>query len=329
MRLLRTEWSRLFARRLTRAMLVLILLVLAAVALSVAARSHRYTAAEHARAGQRVAEQLRADERLKAECEAARRGGDALPPKYPADCVYPADPVSEQWFLPYRFDFSQELRAYLLAGAAVLAMFGFIVGASFVGAEWSSGGMANLLLWRPRRWSVLAAKLSAVLTGVGLLSMAYLAAWGGAFWLVARYRGTTGRLTPGGWQALGLTGARVLALGLVAAGVGFALASIGRHTAVAFGVAVGYVLVLDIGLAIVAGSVGVRNPDRWRLSTYVAGWLYARYSTTGDDPVDCAAGGCGPHSNVVTWQLAAAVLGAVLLAAVAAAFVSIRRRDIA
>ena len=38
--------------------------------------------------------------------------------------------------------------------AAILALVGFVIGASFVGAEWSTGGMMNLLLWRPKRLTV-------------------------------------------------------------------------------------------------------------------------------------------------------------------------------
>jgi len=49
--------------------------------------------------------------------------------------------------------------------AAVLALVAYIVGASFVGAEWSSGGMMNLLLWRPRRLQVLGTKLAVLRRG--------------------------------------------------------------------------------------------------------------------------------------------------------------------
>ena len=40
-----------------------------------------------------------------------------------------------------------------------------MIGASFVGAEWNSGGMMNLLLWRPQRLKVLSTKLAALLAG--------------------------------------------------------------------------------------------------------------------------------------------------------------------
>ncbi|GEM_PF-6574150 len=100
-------------------------------------------------------------------------------------------------------------------------------------------GMMNLLLWRPKRLRVLATKLGTALAGVLTICADYLLVWTGAFWLIARYRGQLGELTPGVWQSLALTGARATALALAATAVGFALASIGRHTAMALGVAVG------------------------------------------------------------------------------------------
>ena len=54
--------------------------------------------------------------------------------------------------------------------AALLALVAFVIGASFVGAEWNSGGMMNLLLWRPQRLQVLGTKLAALLVGLTALT---------------------------------------------------------------------------------------------------------------------------------------------------------------
>src|SRR5690606_7686101 len=120
---------------------------------------------------------------------------------------------------------------FLLAG--LLALFAFVVGASFVGAEWRSGGMTNLLLWRPRRLEVFGAKLAALLGVVFGLTVLLSALWTGAFWLVATYRGITDTMTSGVWQSIGLAELRGLAMVLAAGTAGFALASLGRHTAMA------------------------------------------------------------------------------------------------
>jgi ABC-2 type transport system permease protein len=328
MRLVRAEWSRLFARRFTRVMLVLILLVLAAVGLGVAAQSHQLTAADHARARQQAAEQERFFAQAQADCAAAQASGEPVTGRYPRDCDFGDTTVDERWFLPYQFDFSREMATYLLVCAGVLAMFGFIVGASFIGAEWTSGGMTNLLLWRPRRVAVLAAKLVTLLTGLALASVLYVAAWGGAFWLIGRYRGVTGRLTTGGWESLALTGARGVALGLAAAAAGFAIASFGRHTAMALGVGVGYALVVELGTLTVFGLLGLRDPQRWRLSTYVLGWLLKRYEVASAAPPTCTASGCAVHPYVVNWTMSAGVLGAVVVFVLLLAFLAVRRRDV-
>ncbi len=328
MRLIRVEWSRLFARRFTRIMLVVILLVLGAVAAGVAANSHTITPADHARARAQIAEQQRFYDQLKADCEAAQARGEDVSKRFGPNCELGQPPTEETWFLPYQFDFRKEMQTFLLVSAGVLALFGFVVGASFVGAEWTSGGMTNLLLWRPRRLVVLAAKLVTMLVGVTLAAVLYVAAWIGAFWLIGTYRGTTGKVTTGVWESLGLTGARAVGLGLAAATVGFAIASLGRHTATALGVGLGYALVVEIGSLIVFGALGLRDPQRYRLSTYVIGWLFKRYELASSGPADCTARGCTVHTYVVTLGMSSAVLGAVVAVVVLLAFVAMRRRDV-
>jgi hypothetical protein len=68
-----------------------------------------------------------------------------------------------------------------------------------------------------------------------------VAGWTGAFWTTASYRGSTANMTSG--VSFALTGLRGLALVLAAGVVGFALASLGRHTALALGDALGLAVV--------------------------------------------------------------------------------------
>src|SRR6185312_10036559 len=105
--------------------------------------------------------------------------------------------------------------------AAVLALVAFIVGASFVGAEWNSGGMMNLLLWRPRRLQVLSTKLGVLLTGATVLTVVLAAIWTAVFYAIASARGSTAKMTSGAWQSIGLMELRALALVLVAGAIGF------------------------------------------------------------------------------------------------------------
>ena len=72
--------------------------------------------------------------------------------------------------------------------------------------------MMNLLLWRPKRLTVLGTKLAAVLTTLTGVTVVLGALWTLAFWLIGTYRGTTAKVTSGVWQSAGLTGLRALGL---------------------------------------------------------------------------------------------------------------------
>lgn len=327
MRLARAEWVRLFARRFTRIMMAIVLLILTLIALLFAANTHKRTQADHDRARQEIAQQAAFADEARRQCEQAQRSGQDVGPN---GCGFGAPPATEDSFLPYQFNFSGDVSDLVLVAAGILALFGFVVGASFIGAEWTSGGMTNLLLWRPRRIPVLATKLLTLMVGVCAVSIAFLAAWVATFWLIARYRGELGRLTSGFWQSLALTGGRATALAVGAAALGFALASLGRHTATALGVAVGYALVVEIGTFIVFNLLQIRYAERVRLSTYVGGWLTKRVRLIDYNAVPTACGPdiCDPPHFDITWRYAAVVLGAVLVAALVAAFAAMRRRDV-
>jgi ABC-2 type transport system permease protein len=330
MRLLRAEWSRLFARRFTRVMILLVLAVVALILVGSAVESHRVTAADRATAKVRADDQRRLYEREKADCEQARDRGQDTSHRFAPNCDYSQLTVSDEDFLPHPFTFRTDVPQFFGVAAGLLALFGFLVGASFVGAEWTSGGMANLLLWRPRRWAVLTAKLTTTLLGVVTVSVLALGALVGGFWLVARYRGLYGTLTRGFWESLALDGARAVAFGLVAAVAGFAIASLGRHTAMALGVGLGYALVVEVGTRLMLTVLKVANPDRYVLSSYAAAWLDKRYELF-TDSVECPPRGpcTDPHAYVITWQMSAAVFGGIALLLVLAAYVSMRRRDVA
>jgi ABC-2 type transport system permease protein len=330
MRLVRAEWSRLFARRFTRIMILLALVILALVALGIGLSSHHPTTAQRA-AAQAQADQVRADtDRQRAECERAQAGGEPtekIPPGFDCSQIN-AEHVDAANFLPYQYDFRRETPMLVRVLGGVLALLGFAVGASFVGAEWSSGGMTNLLLWRPRRVPVLLAKLGTLLAGVtaaaALLGTGFLAALYG----VAVWRGRLGGPTTGSLVSLGLDGLRALAVCLAASTIGFALASLGRHTAAALGVAVGWGLVAEVGLRIVLQITGVAKPERWFLSTYAAAWLNKGLKLVDYTACRNSMGECRPTNWTVTMAQSVTVAGVILAVLVVAAVASIRQRDI-
>ncbi|MCW3813027.1 ABC transporter permease subunit [Micromonospora sp. DR5-3] len=331
-----TELRRLFKRRLTRLLLVLLVLGLAGVATAFSYSSHKLSPAVVAEAQAKADADYRQAtkdwERTVAECDAAAARGEKTEERYGPDCGRQWQPQPEmfdpKWHLPYQFDFRGEFGNFIAVFAGMLALFAFIVGASFVGAEWSTGGMMNLLLWRPKRLAVLATKLAAVLSAVLGVSIVLGALWTLAFWLIGTYRGSTAKMTSGAWQSTAISGGRALALVLAVAAVAAALASLGRHTAMALGAAVGLGVISEIGIRIAVGLAGVRFGDRYVLSTYAMAWFEKQWKLLDYKSCDFAQGQCNPKELLITWQDSALVFGVGTALVLVAAFWLMRRRDI-
>ena len=330
MSLFAAELLRLFSRRVTLVVTMLIAGLLAFLTFGFSLSSSRPTDAEEAEAARRATVAAELWDAEVRNCLDVQSGlaepspGQNLPP----GCDYGPRPTADA-MLDYGFSFRRQWPELFYTAAIVLTMAGFVIGSSFVGAEWSSGGMVNLLLWRPRRAAVLGAKLAAALAGMLALSVAYLVLWSGAFLAVAATSGVVGQLTAAEMSSLLLTGVRVVALALAGTAFGFAIASIGQRTATAAGVGIAYLLLYELGGIMIFGLAGTDYSERFRLSTYVIAWLTTEY-TFSDTNYTCDALGCvSVPAWTAGWVHGGLVLGAVLALIVGAAFLSMRRRDIA
>ena len=346
MNLFRAEWRRLFKRRVTVWTLLAVVLVLGAVAAGIAVTNEKVGPEALAEAEERAEaeyqEQLRwheetIDEQV-ALCEeeqaAAEAAGEPAPWGEGFDCeqlrdwVPTRDQFQAEWYLPPTFHFREDFEPMITVLASLLALFGFLVGASFVGAEWRSGGMMNLLLWQPRRPRVLGTKLTTLLVGMTGIGVLLGAAWTGGFWLIATYRGTTEGMTAGVWQSFALTGVRGLTLILVATAVGFALASLGRHTAMALGAAVAAVVIGVAGVAIVVGMLGLRYETAWLWPTYVQAWMERSVIIYDWRSCEFSFGACEPATIELTWQISGIGMAALVALTVGLAMWQMRRRDV-
>lgn len=336
MSLYRAELRRLVLRRLTRWMTVLGLVVLVTVAVGVflsnqkiddTARAEAEVAAE-----QQWQQQVRQVEQFRAECEQAAARGDQ-DGRLPADCSQITPPPREAFeaahYLPTTFDFRAGFGETLTVLAATLALVGFVVGASFVGAEWSTGGMMTMLLWRPKRLTVLLTKLTALLSGLLALAVPATVLWFGSFWLIATVRGTTERMTAGAWQSFALTSLRGVVLALVAAAIGFGLASLGRHTAMALGGAVAVMVVGQSGLAALLEMTEAKFTAAWLLPTYLLAWMDREVILT--DWQSCRYdpfGNCEAETLTLTWHHSSVLFAVGLVVVLGAALWAMRRRDV-
>jgi len=242
-RLVGAELTRLRSRRLS---IVAALVVLAAVAL--------FQLAIHSEVAPSAAAQARGQQ---AYAQAQKDWQDSHAANV-AECVQEGTSQEECESYdpaPSPQDFSAEPTAFAdvagfgLTTAAYLAMFAsFLVAASFIGAEYSTGSLANWLTFVPQRLKVFGSKAIAVLLGSALLgAVAVFATLGLTAAQVAHHGGPlvgAGRLAAGSGRAVVLVA--------VAGLVGYVLALVTRHTVAAIVVPLGYGLVRTVLVAFTA-----------------------------------------------------------------------------
>jgi hypothetical protein len=341
MRLLKVELSRLFARRLFRAVVLLGLVGVLAVDGYIAARSSNTIAAAKARADQQLHEQYTSclaqvspaskDGPTKADCDGMTPAGqlasclqlsavNAGQGPTEADCRRNAD--YNPYFSDPRFHFADHAKDLLTASAYLFMAVGLVTAASAVGAEWQAGTFASLLTWEPRRQRVLAAKLLAPTLAMGVLTAVCAAVLEAGAALAAATRGTldltTGRLV----EQVVVMGLRIVGLVMLVTLISGAIAAFTRHTVAVVGVVLGY---------LVAGELvgGIVSPW-WRdhglvphLLAFVNGKvLYYAVPPRGVDP-NTWHGERYLHAGA-----AALIVAAVAVVAVAVASVTMSRRDV-
>jgi ABC-2 type transport system permease protein len=267
-RLVRAEFYRLAARRFTR---VIIALGVIGYLIAVGLIWHSHNRVSAADIAQATAQRDQIIVQMTTDAEECRRN---VPPEQ-ADqaCGVPsAENFPIDQFLrtqPFRPD---QIDDYALAVGAAVALVGFLLAATFIGAEWSSKNLVAWLFWEPRRLRVMAAKLVALLSSVLLLAVLAQVLWYGTAKLLLHYRGlpvsTMGPLAAHFWSHVVNAQARAALLVLITALVGFSLASLMRNSAAALGVAFVY-------FAVVENVIRAVNPDLqpYLFTTNVAAWI--------------------------------------------------------
>jgi hypothetical protein len=143
---------------------------------------------------------------------------------------------------PLTSDFVEEAGLGFGGGFAVVA---FITGATAGGAEWAARTVEAVLVWEPRRVRLMLAKagvLAAVVVVAGIV-VQLLAA--GLARLAVAGEGTMAGAADDFWSDYVGNAATVVALAVLAAVLGFAVASLTRNTGFALGAAFVYLGILD------------------------------------------------------------------------------------
>ncbi|MFV2086121.1 ABC transporter permease [Micromonospora sp. LOL_021] len=334
MNLYRAELRRLGKRRFVRYLVAAALLLLVAIAVGTFLGNQKIGPAAYAEAERTAEAEYRAQvewaEQWRAECERSQSSG-ADTNRFPPNCadivaptrdMYPAEP-----YLPATFTYHSDFPATLYVFATLSTLVFFAAGASFIGAEWTSGAMMNLLLWRPRRLRVLFTKLAALLTGVLAVTVPAVLMWTAAHWATAVWRGSTAEMTAGAWRSVALTELRVVVLVVAAATVGFGLAAIGRHTALALGGVLAVLVLGQSALSFLADVTDATFTEAWVLPVYWIAWMDSSIELTSWQACD-GQPGCVPPTTELTWLHTGVLMAAVVLLVSVVAAWTVRRRDV-
>lgn len=160
----------------------------------------------------------------------------------------------EQFLDKTPFILAEALPAGGLAVAVATAALAFLIGATWVGAEWSSRAMVALLFWEPRRLKVMRVKLGVLIGACALLGLVGQLLWWGTAYVMASQLGRTGPLPDGFYGDLLAQQARSVLLVVIAGLLGFGIANLVRNTGAALGVGFVYFAVVENAVRIFRGS---------------------------------------------------------------------------
>jgi ABC-2 type transport system permease protein len=322
-RLVRVELTRFFSRRAVVLLLVAAALLTALVAGAAIWDSRPVSGDDLASARAQVQQQLASPEYKKdlANCVSDPTGFFG-PGADAAECARELAPTPESYLGREALSLAGERGEGGIAVIVVITVLMIIVGATFAGADWSSGSMSNQVIFEPRRTRVWVAKAAAVT----LASVAAAAVLLVAFWLslfaVAHSRDltTSGAVAHQIWWMVG----RGVALAALAALGGYALTMLLRSTVATLALLFAYAAV---GEAVLALSP-VDRSGLWSLSNNVFAWIQDGVRVF-DDSIVCSPGRavCSQHYTISLLH-GAAYLGMLLVVTLAVSALAFRRRDI-
>ena len=258
-RLTQVELRRLTARRLT-VIGVLGVLAITALLLFVTWREAQPLSAEEQRQAQTQFEinhqyWVENHEADKARCTAEWNKQPDPKPALEEMCSMP-EPTVDDFGKP-RMVFAEVTPELLLGSSYLLVFAAFLIGASFVGAEFSTGAIANWLTFEPRRLRVYASKLLAAAIGLAPVAAVVLAIVLFGTYLIVDQLGDTSSTTGKVWGDLTATGGRALLLIALGASLGGVVGLLLRHTAAAIGVVMGYLVLIE---GVFAGFLNKAQP---------------------------------------------------------------------
>jgi ABC-2 type transport system permease protein len=252
-RLLWAEVTRLLSRRLTGIALVVLLLALGAYQLVVNDSLSPLTSDQLA-AAQRAYQESHEDwvenhEEYEKDCRDS--GGT------PQECAIPEPTLND--FSVEPMPFQEAARTALRLSTVAISLMAFMIAASFIGAEYSSGSISNWLTFVPRRGSVFWSKLLAVMSFAALLGACGAVLVIAAALVLARLHGSP-ITSLGDLAEMGARG-MLAVVGLTV--LGFCLALVTRHTAGAMGILLALVVVSFVRVGPLSSLAWAQRMTPW------------------------------------------------------------------
>jgi ABC-type transport system involved in multi-copper enzyme maturation permease subunit len=149
------------------------------------------------------------------------------------------------------FSFVDAAQGGALAFAAAAAVLCFLVGATWIGAEWSSRNIVALLFWETRRYRVVTVKLAVLVLAAALIGVAAQLVWLAMAGILSAAVGDGATVPEGLWGDLLATQGRAVLLAVLTALLGFGLTNLVRNTGAALGIGFVYFSVVETAVTIV------------------------------------------------------------------------------
>ena len=276
--LLRPEVRRLLSRRFVRILILLSILGYLAAVIIASTQFAKSTPEALAQAEADRAAQMEQTEEFRQQC----LDDPNLPPGGDPELIC-GPPASEQDFdisffiQPPPFDLADNLPGGAIAITVATAALLFVIGATYIGAEWSTRSIVALLSWEPRRLRVMAVKTFVITAAAALLAVATQLVWTGTAFLLARWKGSSD-VGDDFWGRLIAQQARGVLLVVAVALLGFGIAHLVRNTGAALGVGFVYFAVVESAVRIfwakgqaflvTDNAIALVNPGGYRINLF-------------------------------------------------------------
>jgi ABC-2 type transport system permease protein len=316
MRLIRVELGRFFARRLTRFAAAGVLLILAVVLFGVQQQAYDSVPS---RVQERTLEQVR-------QCRSQQANARQHDPSADFRC----DEMAAQMQAGGQEvpSFASLAQVHGQNVAVLFAFVGFLIGATFLAAEFASGSIGNWLTFEPRRRRVYASKLAAAAIGsVPIPAIGLGLLIGGVYAVTTKY-GVTGAVSADQRTDLLWLVLRVVVISSAATVAGAVLGLLLRNTAASLGVLVGYGILVE---GIFPGLIQrlVPDPRPWLVQSNFQAWVGHDLKYAVDD---CSRTGpetaCESVERVITFGHSSIYFAILLVPAVALGAWVFNRRDV-